>query len=178
MRCLLLLALHAAEILADLQLRPPCPDSELVGVGNSDGAGLHLRCAGAVGHVVGSDLQDFVYLLSLLDFSERVLFCLDTAHAHAFGYDIVSHRGRQEFFALVDKVIGLHNVAVIHLNDTHDTQGSLLDRHAVIGSGVIGDDALRAFVRHETIAHLPIILEPPKQTPQQLSELIDGVKSW
>lgn len=130
------------------------------------------------GLVVGSDLQDFVYLLSLLDFPQRVLFCLDTAHAHAFGYDIISNRGRQEFFALVNKVIGLHNVVVIHLNDTHDTQGSLLDRHAVIGNGIIGDDALRAFVSHEAIAHLPIILEPPvMKAPQQLSELIDGVKS-
>lgn len=131
------------------------------------------------GFVIGSDLQDFKQLLSLLEFPERVLFCLDTAHAHAFGYDVISNRGRQNFFSLVNEVMGLDNVAVIHLNDTHDEQGSLLDRHAIIGDGVIGDNALCTFVSDQAVAHVPIILEPPiMKEPQQLQEIIIEVQSW
>jgi deoxyribonuclease-4 len=131
------------------------------------------------GFVIGSDLQDFEYLLSLLDFPEQVLFCLDTAHAHAFGYDIMSNSGRQNFFELVNKIVGLDNIAVIHLNDTHDKQGSLLDRHAIIGYGVIGDGALRAFASDPAVANAPIILEPPAvKESQHLQELVVEVQNW
>jgi len=47
------------------------------------------------------------------------------------------------------------------LNDSKNPRGASKDRHAPVGSGWIGFDAMNNIARHESLQHLPMILETP-----------------
>jgi deoxyribonuclease-4 len=60
-----------------------------------------------------------------------------------------------------DKIIGLQNLRAVHLNDSLNPCGSHKDRHAKIGEGYIGKEALCRVINHEALFSLPFILETP-----------------
>lgn len=60
-----------------------------------------------------------------------------------------------------DEIIGLSQIAVIHVNDSLNPRGSHKDRHANIGKGHIGTDILKGIVHDERFAEIPKILETP-----------------
>lgn len=93
---------------------------------------------------VGSDILDFQKLLGKIDQPERVSFCIDTAHAYSFGYDIIGDKKQDLFIDFLDNTIGLERIKMIHLNDTKEQLGSCIDRHAVIGEGRIGKKIAQA----------------------------------
>ena len=69
---------------------------------------------------------------------------------------------RMEWFdAEFDRVIGLEQIAVFHVNDSLNPLGAHKDRHANIGKGTIGYDTLHRLVHDETFANVPKILETP-----------------
>lgn len=126
---------------------------------------------------IGGDLHDFYYLKERLDQPEKVLFCLDTSHAHSYGYDILSENGQTEFLQLVDTTMGLANIAVIHLNDTKQAKGSRIDRHEKIGDGILAP-VLQTFVNHEALKKVPILLEMPISLPEEEEKIVQVVRSW
>lgn len=98
--------------------------------------------------------------------------CLDTCHVHDAGYDIV--HDLDGVLADFDRVIGLHRLRAVHINDSKNPRGAHKDRHARIGEGYIGavevegeptgSDGLAAFARivsHPALRDLPFILETP-----------------
>ena len=90
---------------------------------------------------------------------ERIGVCLDTCHVFAAGYDIVDDlEGVLEEF---DRVLGLELLKAVHLNDSMMPFGSHKDRHAVVGEGEIGLDALLRILRHPVLKDLPFYLETP-----------------
>ncbi|HLB40269.1 MAG TPA: deoxyribonuclease IV [Candidatus Babeliales bacterium] len=112
-------------------------------------------------YTVGSDLQDFAALKKLLRYPERLFFCLDTSHAYAYGYDLSDRTQQADFIDLVDATMGCANLVLIHLNDTHETLGSKIDKHLVPGAGQIGQAALQQLVTDPRLMHLPLIMELP-----------------
>lgn len=130
------------------------------------------------GKVIGGDLHDFKLLLSKLDHPERVRFCIDTAHAHGYGYDIITEQGRKEFVALLDETIGIANIVLLHINDTTKEQGSRLDEHAQLGKGTIGLVALRAFAMHEALRNIPLLLELPPLSDEEQVGILEAVREW
>ena len=78
---------------------------------------------------------------------------------HTFGIDVVNHY--DDVFAEFDRVIGLEQIAVFHVNDSLNPLGAHKDRHANIGQGTIGYDTLHRLVHDETFANVPKILETP-----------------
>jgi apurinic endonuclease APN1 len=78
--------------------------------------------------------------------------CIDTAHAHAAGYDICSEAGLTQTIAALDRIIGLDRVALIHVNDSKTPFGSRVDRHAHIGLGTIGLEAFRRILTHPRLS--------------------------
>lgn len=96
----------------------------------------------------------------------RLGVCLDTAHLFAAGYDF---RGRKypAFMRELDRVIGLGQVKVWHLNDSKKELGSRVDRHAHIGKGFIGLDGFRPIVRDADWRDVPKILETPKEKDEK-----------
>lgn len=90
---------------------------------------------------------------------ERIGICLDTCHVFAAGYDIVHDLdGVLDEF---DRILGLELLRTIHLNDSLMPFGSRKDRHAVIGEGEIGLEALLNVLRHPKLKDLPFYLETP-----------------
>ena len=127
---------------------------------------------------VGGDLQDFKTVLQKIDKPEAIKFCIDTAHAHSYGYDMSKNETQDKFIKLLDDTIGLSNIALIHLNDTHEKVGSLIDRHAAPGEGTIGIDALKRFAQHCLLKHIPMILELPVLHEEHELVIYNQVRAW
>ena len=90
----------------------------------------------------------------------RVGFCLDTAHMHAAGYDVVGNiTGVLDEF---DRVVGLEHLKCFHLNDSKAAPGSRLDRHDWIGEGTIGGEPFRRILQDARFAKVIKIIETPK----------------
>src|SRR5262245_11566145 len=68
----------------------------------------------------------------------RVGFCLDTCHVHAAGYDMSTRESAGAALHEFDRVCGIENLRVFHINDSKGGAGSRLDRHQHIGMGTIG----------------------------------------
>lgn len=127
---------------------------------------------------VGSNLEDFAILKSKLKYPDQISFCIDTAHAYAHGYDITDPNKLEEFIALLDRTMGIDQIVLIHLNDTTNKLGSRIDQHAVPGEGRIGEDALKRFVLHPRLKHIPLLIEPPILSDEEQFALLEKVRSW
>ena len=124
----------------------------------------------------GGSLDDFAFLLKYIDKKDRVGFCIDTAHAHAYGYDIVNKC--TDFIDEIDRTIGCERVYVLHLNDTLQKCGSKIDKHAIVGEGLIGNECLKRFVQSEKLQHAHVILELPKMEEAEEKKIVNMVKGW
>lgn len=112
------------------------------------------------GSEIGGTFEEVADILQRVELSEKVGVCLDTCHVFAAGYDIVHDLpGVLKDF---DKHIGLTRLKALHVNDSLFPLGSHKDRHARIGEGCIGLDALLALVDHPALTALPMILETPQ----------------
>lgn len=116
---------------------------------------------------IGGDLNDFTAILNQIKYPELVRVCIDTAHAYVYGYDLVDEARYINFITLLANAIGFDKIALLHLNDTVQPLGSFLDKHAIIGQGNIGTQALVRFAQHPSLAQVPIILELPAVTDEE-----------
>lgn len=92
-------------------------------------------------------------------------FCLDTCHMLAAGFDITSAKGLEATLDEADRLLGLGNVRVLHVNDSKGGLGSHVDRHQNIGEGQIGMEAFGRIVNHPRLRDKPFILETPVENP-------------
>ena len=118
-----------------------------------------LETMAGKGSEVGRNFQEIQDILALVEKKDKMGVCLDTCHVWDGGYDIVHDLdGVLEEF---DRIIGLEKLKAVHLNDSMNGLGSHKDRHAKIGEGQIGLDALVRVVCHPALQGLPFILETP-----------------
>lgn len=127
---------------------------------------------------VGSNFAHLKLLLDRIDDPSRIRFCIDTAHAYAYGYDISQISGHNELIDLIDGTIGIERIVVIHLNDTLRPLSSFMDEHTNLGNGLIGLDALQAFVSNMRIAHIPLIMELPVLPIGEYQKILNMVMQW
>lgn len=120
-----------------------------------------LETMAGKGSEVGRTFEELRSIIDRVELSDKLGVCLDTCHVWDGGYDIVNDLdGVLEKF---DKVIGLDRLKAIHLNDSLNPCGSHKDRHARIGEGQIGDDAIIRIINHKSLKGLPMILETPNE---------------
>jgi len=120
---------------------------------------------------------EFEHLEAVLDRADQDLaVCLDTAHAFSAGYDLSTPEAVEESLAEFDDVVGFENLACVHLNDSKHSCGTNKDEHAHIGEGEIGEDGMRAFVNHDAIRDVPIVLETPTEDGRGFAWNIDTVR--
>ena len=120
---------------------------------------------------------EFEHLRAVLDRAEQDLgVCLDTAHAFAAGYDLSTPEAVEETVAEFDDVVGLENLACVHLNDSKHECGTNKDEHAHVGEGLIGEDGMGAFVNHEAIREVPLVLETPTEDGKDFAWNIQRVR--
>ena len=111
------------------------------------------------GTEVGRTFSEIRQLLDGITHQERVGVCVDTCHMFDSGYDIVNDY--ENVKKMLDETIGIKRIKVIHLNDSKNPLASHKDRHANIGEGYIGFEALQRICLDETFALIPKILETP-----------------
>lgn len=136
-----------------------------------------LETMAGKGSEIGRTFEEIREILDWLDPSlqEKAGVCLDTCHVWDGGYDIRDHP--DEVLGEFDRVIGLDRLKAVHLNDSLNVCGAHRDRHAKLGKGEIGLEALRRIVRHPALQGRPFILETPNDEEGYRKE-IGLVKEW
>lgn len=120
---------------------------------------IALETMAGKGTEIGRRFEELAQIIDKVRDNERLTVCMDTCHMHDAGYNVA-----EDFdgvLAEFDRVVGLDRLAVLHLNDSKNFRGAAKDRHAPVGSGLIGYRAMRDIVRHKELRHLPMILETP-----------------
>ena len=120
---------------------------------------LLLETMAGKGSEIGGTFEELAAIIAQVELESHVGVCLYTCHVWDAGYDIVGDLDGviDEF----DRVLGLDRLRAIHLNDSQNARGSHKDRHARIGEGEIGFDALAAVTNHPKLRDLPFYLETP-----------------
>lgn len=118
-----------------------------------------LETMAGKGTEVGGTFEELRQIIDRVELKDKVGVCLDTCHIHDAGYDIVHNlNGVIEEF---DRIVGLGRLKAIHLNDSLNPCGSHKDRHAKIGEGHIGLEALANVINHPKLQGRPVCLETP-----------------
>ena len=120
-----------------------------------------LETMAGKGTEIGRSFEELKEILNRVKLSDKMGVCLDTCHVYDAGYDIVNDLdGVLEQF---DKVIGLDKLRAIHLNDSMNLFSSHKDRHAKIGEGSLGLEAISNIINHPKLCDLPFFLETPNE---------------
>lgn len=128
-----------------------------------------LETMAGKGSEVGRSFEELAAILDKVQLQDKMGVCLDTCHIFDAGYDIVN--SLDEVLTSFDKLIGLGRLKAIHLNDSLNILGSRKDRHACIGAGNIGLEALTAVINHPALKKLPFYLETPNELPGYAAEI-------
>lgn len=128
-----------------------------------------LETMAGKGSEVGRSFEELAAILDKVQLQDKMGVCLDTCHIFDAGYDIVN--SLDEVLTSFDKMIGLGRLKAIHLNDSLNMLGSRKDRHACIGAGNIGLEALMAVINHPALKNLPFYLETPNELPGYAAEI-------
>lgn len=134
-----------------------------------------LETMAGKGTEVGRTFEELREILDRVELNDKMGVCLDTCHVWDGGYDIVNDLDGvlNEF----DRVIGLDRLKAVHFNDSMNDCGSHKDRHAKIGEGKIGAEAMRRVALHQLLEGRPFILETPNDDEGYRRE-IQMVREW
>ena len=118
-----------------------------------------LETMAGKGSEVGRSFSELREILDRVELQDKMGVCLDTCHVSDGGYDIIHNLdGVLEEF---DRIIGMDRLKALHINDSMNPPGSHKDRHARIGEGEIGLEAIVRVIRHPQLKGLPMELETP-----------------
>lgn len=124
------------------------------------------------GSKVGNSLEQIADIISRVQHEDKLGVCIDTCHNYSYGYDVVNNF--DGFIEQFDKVIGLDRLKVAHINDSKNPFASCKDRHANIGDGSLGGEAIKRIVHHPVLTGIPQILETPNgKYKEEIDFLLD-----
>ena len=128
-----------------------------------------LETMSGKGSEVGSRFEELREIIDRVELSDKLGVCLDTCHVSDAGYDIADDL--DGVLTEFDRVIGLDRLRAVHVNDSLNPRSSHKDRHARIGEGCLGAEALGRVVRHPALQGLPFVLETPNELPGYAREI-------
>jgi deoxyribonuclease-4 len=134
-----------------------------------------LETMAGKGSEVGRNFEEIRRIIDLITLQDKIGVCLDTCHVWDGGYDIVDKL--DEVMDEFDRVIGLERLKAIHINDSMNPVSSHKDRHAKIGEGYIGKEAMERIVNHPALQNLPFILETPNDDEGYAKEIAQ-LRGW
>lgn len=130
-----------------------------------------LETMSGKGSEIGSCFEELKGIIDRVDpaFRDSVGVCFDTCHVNDAGYDLVGNLDGvlKEF----DRIVGIDRLRAIHLNDSMNERGSHKDRHAKIGEGYIGKDAIVRIINHPSLKDRPFYLETPNEEDGYMMEI-------
>lgn len=135
-----------------------------------------LETMAGKGTEIGRSFEELAAIIARVDegLRDNLGVCFDTCHVSDAGYDIIGDLDGvlREF----DRCVGIDRLRAVHLNDSANPPVSRKDRHAKIGAGEIGLDAITRIINHPTLKSLPFYLETPNE-PAGYGEEIALLKS-
>jgi deoxyribonuclease-4 len=141
-----------------------------------DGVTVLIESDAGSGTKLGGTFDELGGVLDRCDLDLDV--CLDTAHMFAAGYDLSTPEGVDETFAEFDEEVGLEHLECVHLNDSKHECGTNKDEHAHIGEGLIGEEGMRAFINHDAVESVPLVLETPTENGKSYAWNIERVREF
>lgn len=128
-----------------------------------------LETMAGKGSEIGRTFEELRAIIEATRLGDQVGVCLDSCHVWDGGYDIVDDLdGVLDAF---DSVLGLHRLKAVHLNDSLNTREAHKDRHACLGKGRIGLEALERLINHPRLRDLPFYLETPNDLDGYRAEI-------
>ena len=120
---------------------------------------IALETMAGKGSEIGRSFEELARIYDGVVYNDKLRVCFDTCHTSDSGYDIV-----HDFDTVIsdfDRILGKDQIAVFHINDSKNCPGAQKDRHANLGFGALGFDALSYIVHHPDFSRIPKILETP-----------------
>lgn len=128
-----------------------------------------LETMAGKGTEIGGRFEDLRDIIDLVKHKDKIGVCFDTCHVSDGGYDVKNDL--ENVLNEFDEVVGLDRIKALHINDSLNPVGSHKDRHAKIGEGHIGADAIARVIYHPALKGLPCILETPNELPGYAEEI-------
>lgn len=126
------------------------------------------------GSNLGFAFEQIRFIIDHVDDKSRVGVCIDTCHAFAAGYDMLTQDAFNKTFDDFDRIVGFSFLKGMHLNDSKKGLGSHVDRHDSLGKGTLGLNPFRFIMKDVRFDGIPLILETPDE--QFWSEEINLLK--
>lgn len=120
---------------------------------------IALETMAGKGSELGRSFEELARIYDGVVHNDKLRVCFDTCHTNDSGYDVI-----HDFDGVIDefdRIIGKDQIAVFHINDSKNERGASKDRHANLGFGNLGFDALSYIVHHPDFENVPKILETP-----------------
>lgn len=121
------------------------------------------------GSEIGRSFEELAQIIQGVNHSRNLGICIDTCHLHSAGYDIVNDL--DGVLNEIEEKIGKGKIGGVHVNDNMNEFACHKDRHAKIGEGTIGLDAICRVVMHEKLKGLPFNLETPNELQGYAAEI-------
>lgn len=128
-----------------------------------------LETMAGKGTEIGGRFEDLRDIISLVTLKDKIGVCFDTCHVSDAGYDVKNDL--ESVLNEFDEVVGIEKIKALHINDSLNPMGSHKDRHARIGEGSLGADAIARVIYHPALKGLPCILETPNELPGYAEEI-------
>lgn len=128
-----------------------------------------LETMAGKGSEVGKSFEELAEIISRTERKEKLGICLDTCHVFDGGYDI--RERLEEVLEEFDRILGLERLKAVHLNDSVYGLNSHKDRHARLGEGKLGWEAIFQMINHPALKGLPFCLETPNELPGYAEEI-------
>ena len=124
---------------------------------NDDDVFIALETMAGKGSELGCSFEELKAIYDGCLYPDKLRVCFDTCHVSDAGYDLIhDYAGVMDEF---DRILGLDQIAAFHINDSKNPCGAHKDRHARIGEGHIGQEALIRVVQHPALKDLPFYLD-------------------
>lgn len=120
---------------------------------------IALETMAGKGSEIGRSIDEMKAIFDGVKDNSRLRICVDTCHLNDAGYDVVNN-----FPGIISEIetkLGAGVIACAHINDSMNPLGAAKDRHANIGKGTIGLEALKKVINHPSLINVPKCLETP-----------------
>jgi deoxyribonuclease-4 len=133
-----------------------------------------LEITAGQGTNLGYKVEHLLYILEKSKYENKLGICLDSCHMYSAGFDILNRY--DEVFDNLFQTFP-NKIKVFHLNDSKKPLGSRVDRHDLIGKGVLGIDFFKKVVNDERFKDILGILETPIESDETYKEEVALLKS-
>ena len=116
-------------------------------------------------NIIGGTIEQLAHLYNIIpqNYIKRVKICIDTQHIFAAGYNIRTNTEVKNYLNIFNKLIGIKNLVLIHLNDSKKELNSKINRHASIGKGFIFQNkkssSLNYLIKFSNSKKIPLLME-------------------